>query len=92
MQGAGPKQDKRGIPAEGWLGSMSQPKQAEWMAQCRLLDPRWVQDWELGGSPAWGFRARMGPGDCSYKGIASCVGCLSPGRVKRASLQRGNSL
>lgn len=48
----GPSHSGRGrkgcIPAEGWLGSVSELKQAEWMAQCRLLDPRWVEDWELG--------------------------------------------
>lgn len=45
-----------------------------------------------GRQPTWGFRAHMGAGDCSYKAIAPCVGCPSPGRVKRASLQRGNSV
>lgn len=42
-----------GVGEEGWLGSVSEPKkQAEWMAQGRLLEPRWVEDWAWVGEAA----------------------------------------
>ena len=58
----GPKQLKRATPAEGRLSSVSEPKQAERMAQCRVAQVGWGlrvggTAWQEVSEPTWGKRS-----------------------------------
>lgn len=89
MRGVRPQHriDKGDTPAEHPFGSVSEPQQAQRMAQCTVLNPKCVED---GGSLAWGFRAPMGKGSVLAKEQPS-VGCWSQAPQDATPVERWGS-